>query len=72
MIKVYGLANCNQCKGFCSILKNRNIIYEYIENESLITELGEKHSILSAPIVEIDSNFYNSRDAIAYINEHYN
>jgi len=62
-IIVYGLKGCTHCKGFCLYLKSKNIKYEYIEDEDLIFKLGQENNISSAPIININGNYYDQIDA---------
>ena len=58
-IKIYALPNCPMCKMLHSRLEQKKIEHEYIVNEIKIIELGQMTGISSAPIVEVDGQYFN-------------
>jgi hypothetical protein len=44
-------------------LENKNIDFQYIEDEQVIMKLAQEVNILTAPIVKIDNNYFNLQDS---------
>ncbi len=59
MIKIYGKENCSNCKSLKSILMDRSIEFEYIEDLKTLMMVASKARIMSAPVIEYKGNFYN-------------
>ena len=59
MIKVYGKENCSKCVSLKSILKNKNLDFEYIEDMKTLMIVASKARIMSAPVVEYNDNVYS-------------
>ncbi len=62
MIKIYGKENCSQCDELKIILTDKNKKFEYIEDLKTLRILASKAKIMSAPLVEYNSNFYSMKD----------
>jgi glutaredoxin len=62
-ITIYGLEHCSQCKMLKRKLEEKNIEFFYIEDEETIMKIAEKTGIMSAPIVEIDGQCFDLKDA---------
>lgn len=56
---------CPQCKVLESKLKQKNIVYEEINDIELMIQKGFK----SAPVLEVDNTAYNFKEAIGWIGE---
>lgn len=59
---------CQKCIVLKTILKQANISFNLIEDNVLILDVAKAHGITGAPILEVDGNFYDFRDAIKYLN----
>lgn len=64
MIKVYSKENCNNCEMVKNKLKDSNIAFEEIHDENKMMEIGSDNGIFSAPIIQIDNEYYSGIDAI--------
>ncbi|MGL4688010.1 MAG: glutaredoxin family protein [Fusobacteriaceae bacterium] len=62
MIKIYGKENCSQCEELKIILTNKNKKFEYIEDLKTLRILASKAKIMSAPLIEYNSNTYSMKD----------
>jgi len=62
-IIVYGMKHCSMCRMLKQKLENKNIDFQYIEDEQVIMKLAQEVNILTAPIVKIDNNYFNLQDS---------
>lgn len=62
-ITVYSMPHCNQCKMLKRKLDEREINFLDVEDENKVVELGQQYNIMSAPVVEIDGEFFNMQQA---------
>lgn len=67
MIKIYGKANCGNCLSLKSILKDKNISFEYIEDLKTLMMVASKARIMSAPVVEFKGEFYTMQKFLEVI-----
>ncbi|MDO4690876.1 MAG: glutaredoxin domain-containing protein [Fusobacterium sp.] len=58
MIKVYGKENCGKCNSLKSILMEKNVDFEYIEDLKTLMIVASKAKIMSAPVIEYNNNVY--------------
>lgn len=56
---VYSLPHCAQCKALKRKLESANIDYEEVINEELIMDLSKETGIMTAPIVEVDEEYFD-------------
>ena len=64
MIKIYGMKGCDKCTKMIEFCEDNYFNYEYIEEQSILLEYARKHHILTAPVVQIDNNFYGFNGAM--------
>ena len=62
-IKVYSLPTCGMCKMLKRELENHNLSYENIQDTEQIQAAG----IHSVPVMEINGQRYNFKEAINYL-----
>ena len=63
MIKLYAGIHCGVCKMLGFRLQQKNIEYEEITDEELMSELG----ILNVPVLEVEGKRMNSFEASEWI-----
>lgn len=68
MIRLY-TTNCPKCKILEKKLDNLSLKYEKIDDIDKVVEIGTKHNILSAPILEIDDVMYDFSSANKQLNK---
>ena len=56
---VYSLPNCSQCKALKRKLESANINYEEVIDEELLLNLSKETGIMTAPIVEVDEEYFD-------------
>jgi len=56
---VYSLPLCAQCRALKKKLESANIEYEEVINEELIMDLSKETGIMTAPIVEVDEEYFD-------------
>lgn len=66
MIKLYS-THCPKCVVVETKLNQLQIPFELITDTDIVIETGNAHGIDSAPILEVDGNFYNFSQAINYL-----
>lgn len=70
-MKIYSLPNCTNCKLVKEFLLQKKIPFEEICDEEKIIELGEKYNIFTAPILEINGEFFDSVHGLETIKSQY-
>lgn len=58
MIKIFGKDDCSKCEKIKTILDEKNIPYEYVEDLKTLMIVASKARIMSAPVIEKDNKFY--------------
>ena len=65
MIKIIGAKNCGKCKMAESILKSKNVDFEYFDCESDFgKEVIEDSEMRSLPIIIIEDNYFCDSEAL--------
>ena len=67
MIKLYTI-HCPRCKILEMKLKQTNLEFETIDDESTVVNVGREHSITGAPFMEVDGEFLKFEDAVKFVN----
>jgi len=62
-ITIYGTPTCCNCKSFKRWLDEKNYSYTYVEDMDKLMEISSNTNILTAPIVEINSEYMNYDNA---------
>lgn len=60
---------CAKCKVVEMKLKQLGIDFDLVEDKDKVISVGEINGISSAPILEVDGNFYDFSNAIKYLKE---
>ena len=68
MIKFYS-SHCPKCIVLENLMRQKNIEYEYINNEEIYMNIAEENGIFSMPFAEIDGKIYNTKELQNYIME---
>lgn len=68
MVKLYS-TGCPKCKVVEAKLRQKKIDYEVESNPDAIVKKGQELNILSAPILQVDEEYYDFQRAVKYINE---
>jgi hypothetical protein len=63
MIKLY-TNHCRKCEILTTKLKEKNVIFEVIDDEETLTNLGFDFM----PVLEVDGKRFEYMDAIDYVN----
>ena len=66
MIKLYS-TNCPKCKVIEMKLKQANVEFEVITDIDKVVEVGKANGLTSAPILQVDNNYYDFAKAVEYI-----
>lgn len=61
--------NCPKCNVLKIKLKAKKIDFELIEDKDKVVEFGNNCGITSAPILQVDDNYYDFTQAVKWINE---
>lgn len=62
--------NCPKCKVLEMKLKMKKINFSTVTELSEVIQVGENHNIASAPILQVDDNFYDFKTANTFINNY--
>lgn len=68
MITIYS-SHCPRCKMVENLLKNKNIKYSVVDDESIYLPLAEKNDIGEMPFAEINGKLYETKGIIECINK---
>lgn len=68
MVKLFS-TGCPKCKVVEAKLKQKNIAFEVESDPDIIIAKGQELGILSAPILQIDEEYFEFSKAIKVINE---
>ena len=68
VIKLYS-TGCPKCKVVEAKLKQKNVSYEVEKNPDTIVAKGQELGILSAPILQVDDEYFDFAKAVKVINE---
>ena len=68
MIKLY-TTNCPKCKVLEKKLDELNLTYDKVYDNDVILSVSRQHKILSAPILQVDDDYYKFSDALNYIKD---
>lgn len=66
-IIVYGTKTCSQCKMFKNKLEENNIDFNSTDDLKTLLELSERTGIMSAPIVKIEDEYFDTMGAFKKI-----
>jgi len=67
MIKLYS-THCPRCRIVEMKLAQKNIEFEMVDDEDTVREVGITNHIMSAPILQVEDEYLDFTNAIAYIN----
>lgn len=70
-MKIYSLPDCTNCNFVKEVFLQKKIPFEEVCDEEKTTELGKKHNISTAPIIEIDGKFFDSLHGLEVIKSKY-
>jgi len=62
-IKLY-TTHCPQCRALEAKLTKKNVSYEEIDDQEVMTELGFR----SVPMLQVDGEIYNFSQAVKWVN----
>ena len=62
MIKIFGKENCSRCEELKSILTNKGLEFEYLQNMKELRIAASKARVMSAPVVEYNGVFLGMED----------
>ena len=68
MIRLYS-THCPKCKIVEMKMNQKGLAFIVIDNEEEVVNTGKAHNIMSAPILEVDDEFYDFANAVKWINE---
>lgn len=68
---IYSLPSCTNCNFVKDILTQKKIPFEEICDEEKTLELGRKNNIFTAPIIEINGEFFDSVRGLEIIKSQY-
>lgn len=66
MVTLYS-THCPKCQVLEQKLKQKNIEFDVVSDADAVVEYGRKHSIKSAPILDIDGAPYDFMRALEFI-----
>lgn len=66
MITLYTIG-CPTCKVLEKKLQQKGIPFETITDTDKVVEVGRNAGIKSAPILQVDDNYYSFADAVKYL-----
>lgn len=67
MITFY-TSHCPRCKVLMTLMDNKKIEYEVVDDSNIYETLAEKNNIDSMPFAEIDGKVVETKELIKYIN----
>ncbi len=68
MIKLY-TTNCPKCKVLEKKLDELNLTYDKVYDKDVIMSVSRQNKILSAPILQVDDDYYKFSDALNYVKD---
>lgn len=68
MVKLYS-TGCPKCKVVEIKLKQKKVDFEVENNPDKVIEKGHELNIQSAPILQVDDEYFDFAKAVKYINE---
>lgn len=70
MITLYS-THCPKCKVVEMKVKQLNLECNIIDDTDEVVAVGKAHGIQSAPILQVDDNYYDFNSAIKYLKENF-
>lgn len=67
MVQLYTRPGCSKCSILKLKLQQAGINFSQIDNEETLIKIGLENNISSAPILQVDANFYDFSRALEYI-----
>ena len=67
-MKLYS-TKCPKCLVVEAKLKLKNLDFDLVTDIDEVVKIGKEHNITSAPILEVEGNFYDFTAAIKYLKE---